>query len=464
MKDPYMNILQKKYLDTLFEYSMLDGAKGVLVGFSGGADSSALLRLMSHECKKRDIFLKAVHIHHGIRGEEADRDARFCEDVCKQLNIEFELVKADIPSIAKTLGKGLEETARDFRYSEFLRILDFDERLDRLATAHNLDDNAETLLFNLIRGSSVAGLAAIPAVRKLGEYNVIRPLIKVSKREIIEFCEKNSIAFIHDSTNDDTVYTRNYIRHELIPAIEKLNPSFLEAAYRLSDMAHDDDECLELEARKLASCRAAKKLSQSHRAVASRAVIYLFMQVSDATLSSVHVKSILKLCKDGRGEVALPNKFYARIENGLLEFSKEKKVEPFEFSYELKYGVNRFDIPKFAVILQNIGENDDCLEKDKESLKKIYKKSMRAELKSDTIEHMLIARSRRSGDSYVYDSMTHKLKKLYNDRGFDALKRLELPVFSDCLGIVWVPGFKVADRAAVDKNGGIAVEYYYDSI
>lgn len=464
MKETISGIVRRKFLAALDEYDMLDSVTGVLVGFSGGADSSALLRLMADECSRRGIFLKAVHVHHGIRAGEADRDALFCEKVCLSLGIAFELVRADIPAMAKESGRGLEETARDFRYSEFLRILDSDDRLNACATAHNSDDNAETLLFNLIRGAGIGGLSAIPPVRGLGKYRVLRPLIAVTKAEIIDFCRENSIDFIHDSTNDDTAYTRNYIRHELIPAIERLNPAFSEAALRLSGNARSDEDCLDSLAKELTGkSRTAKALAEAHHSIASRAIVRMYSEISDAAIETVHIESVLKLCRAGRGEISLPDRVYARIDGGELIFTRAKKELPDGFCYRLKPGVNRFEKPDFAIYLSVNGKNAGVSEKDNETLKKIYNLSIHTELNSDTINHMLFVRSKRDGDSYLCGGMTRKLKKLFNDRKINESARRTLPILCDENGIIWVPGFHPADRAR-PCGGAISVYYYFNEV
>lgn len=460
-----------KFRASVDEYNMLENVSGVLVGYSGGADSSALLRLMKVECDRLGIFIKAVHINHGIRGAEAQRDADFCSAECRSLGVEFELVCADIPELARRSGKGVEEAARDFRYEQFLRIIESDTRLDTIATAHNADDNAETLLFNLIRGSGIAGLSGIPPVRELGAYRVIRPLIAVSKDEILSFCHDGSIDFVHDSTNDDTAYTRNYIRHELIPGIKRLNPSFLSSAARLSAMARTDEEYIGLGAARLASSPSVAALAAAHPAVASRAISRLYSEVSSSMLENVHIRAILSLCRKGQGELSLPNRVFARIESGMLVFTREAREELSKFEFELKPGSNRFDAQNFAVFLSSSGEAAEDFKKDNETLKKIYKLSMHIRLNSDTINHILLVRSRHDGDSYAFGGMTRRLKKLYNDRGFDEKKRRELPIFCDGDGIVWVPGFPCADRVKPSEtakesigDGSISLIYYYNEV
>lgn len=128
--------------------------------------------------------------------------------------------------MARESGRGLEEEARNFRYETFERLLSEDDRLNIAATAHNADDNAETLLFNIARGAGVDGLSGIPPVRAMGQYRVVRPLIYLSKKDIIAACGSIGAEYVTDSTNADTAYTRNYIRHTLVPAFGKLNPSF----------------------------------------------------------------------------------------------------------------------------------------------------------------------------------------------------------------------------------------------
>lgn len=460
-----MEAVFSKFRHTLGEFAMLVGRKGVLVGYSGGADSSALLSLLAGECRRRGIYIKAVHVHHGIRGAEADRDAEFCRRACATLGVDFELVRADIPALAKASGRGVEETARDFRYETFSRIISNDPRLDTAATAHNADDNAETLLFNLIRGSGTGGLGGIPPVRALGEYTVIRPLIACQKREILEYCAANAIEYVFDSTNSDTAYTRNYIRHELIPQIEKLNPSFFESAARLSKSARADDECLGLAAAKLVGDSdriEIARLNDAHRAIASRAVLLLFAKISDAALSASHIESLLGLCRSGRGELSLPDRVFAVIERGELAFTREKKAPAGEFGFELKPGINRFDEPDFAFYLPPEEASGGDIEKDIETLKKFYKLSIHARLKSDTISNILFVRSKRPGDAYIYGKMTRKLKKLFNDRGFGADIRQRIPVVCDGEGIVWVPGFPPADRAKSDSPTGRAIVFFYN--
>ena len=508
------NIVIEKFETAIKQYNMLDGCTGILVGYSGGADSSVLLRLLRGLCRERDISLVAVHVHHGIRGDEADRDAEFCRRTCEELGVEFKLIRADIPALAARTGRGIEETARDFRYSEFRRILESDARLSHVAVAHNSDDNAETMIFNLVRGCGIDGLGGIAPIRPLGDiaqpiveaaqgnafaqsshnddhaqssYNgdhaqqragiLIRPLIRVQKREILGYCYENGIEYIIDSTNADTAYTRNYIRAEIIPRLERLNPSFLTAAERLSGLARADSDSLDRTA--AAYCAsdtiALSELNSLDGAIASRAVRILFSKHSPATLETCHVDSLLRLAETARegSSLSLPGKIRAKISRGKLTFIDSASAnsayannaapqQRIEFEYPLTIGMNQFTSPDFAAILLPNSKKCGEFEKYNERLKNIYKLSIHAELNSDKINHILFVRSRRAGDAYVFGGMTRRLKKLYNDHKLSRDERERLPVFCDSEGIVWVPGFAVADRARADSDRILSVWYYYN--
>ena len=263
----------KKIIRCIDGEGMCIGIRGILLGFSGGGDSTALLHVLKHECERRGIYLHAIHIHHGIRGEEADRDAEFCKKECERLGVDFTLSRVDVPSAAKGSGKSIEQTARELRYGEFTKKIAEDPQLDCIATAHNADDNAETLIYNLTRGCAADGLSGIPHVRYENGIRLIRPMIACSRREVNSYLEKNGLDFIYDSTNSDTVYRRNYIRHELIPRLCELNPSFSDTVLRMNEGIKRDSDFINGEAdaflkQHLAGNRiSAEVLANAHEAI-----------------------------------------------------------------------------------------------------------------------------------------------------------------------------------------------------
>jgi tRNA(Ile)-lysidine synthase len=223
--------LIKKVIHTIKSRKLLEKGEKITVALSGGADSVALLRALI----ELGYNVNCVHINHLIRGSEAERDENFCRDLCNKLGIELRIERINIPEISSKLKKGLEETARNERYRVFSGIE------NKVATAHNMDDNAETILLHLIRGSSLKGLCGIPYQRG----QIIRPLLDCKKSEILEFLGRKNQEFVTDSTNFSTDYTRNKIRLELIPLIKELNPKITYSLCKLAENARKNEEYLE---------------------------------------------------------------------------------------------------------------------------------------------------------------------------------------------------------------------------
>ncbi len=211
--------IRNKIIDYCYEKQLLDSGDGVLIGLSGGADSVCLLFMRLSMKDEFDLKLHALHVNHGIRGEEAARDEAFCKALCEKMNVSFEAVQADIPALARLSGLGLEEEGRRFRYETFEKKAD-ELGLNKIAVAHHKNDRAETMIFQMIRGSRLKGLAGIR--EKNGP--VIRPLLCVSREEIEEYLKENGIEYVTDSTNLSTDYTRNRIRNEILPELDSLRP------------------------------------------------------------------------------------------------------------------------------------------------------------------------------------------------------------------------------------------------
>lgn len=217
------------------EYDMLRQSDCVVAGVSGGADSVCMLLILSELSETMGFAVKAVHLNHMIRGAEADRDEEFVRSLCERKGIPLECFRRDIPAIAKEEGLSSEEAGRRIRYQLFEETADAAkdeyERV-RIAVAHNRDDLAETVLFNMARGSSLKGLTGIRPVRD----NIIRPILFAGRAEIEEYLEEQKEDFCIDSTNLGDDYSRNKIRHVIIPALKELNAG---AVDHIFDMAMD---------------------------------------------------------------------------------------------------------------------------------------------------------------------------------------------------------------------------------
>lgn len=197
---------------------MLNGGESVTVALSGGADSVCLLLALNEIKDELNLKIDAIHINHCIRGDESDGDEEFCRRLCENLNIPLTVKRIDVPAYAQEKKQSLEEAARDIRYAEF----DKHCKGNKIATAHTASDNAETVIFNMARGTGLKGLCGIPPVRE----NIIRPLIDVTRQDIEDYLQKLNQNYVTDSTNLEIDYTRNRIRHNIIPEILKINSGF----------------------------------------------------------------------------------------------------------------------------------------------------------------------------------------------------------------------------------------------
>ncbi len=451
--------LKKKATDTMRDRGidkMLAAADGVVVGFSGGADSVMLLMLLSDLLENTKTKLYAAHLNHMIRGEEADGDEAFCRDFAGRRGVAFISERADVPAAARETGCGIEETARDIRYAFFERIADQIGGDVLIATAHNADDNLETVIFNMLRGAGLRGMAGIPSVR--GRY--IRPIIGLPSADIRACLGEMGAEYRIDSTNADTDYTRNYIRREIVPAMRRVTPNPEEAVGRMSALLRRDAEYMDGEAAKLV-CDGTIELSElngAHTAVASRAVMQAYMLASGGeALAEVNVNDVLALARKGENgsRIALPEKIYAKIAGGILRFvPNEPESKPEQFCFEAKMGENRFPEWGFSVVL---GENSTNFQKEQEN---IYKLSIHKRVRFDKIVGQIYIRSRRAGDTYRYGGITRKVKKLLCDAKIPQSERDTLPVISDDKGILWIPGFPLRDGTAADGEPSLTLTYF----
>ncbi len=226
-----------KIIDIAERYNMFSTGETVVCGLSGGADSVCLLLCMRLLSEKFGIAVEALHVNHCLRGSESDGDEEFCRRLCEKLNVPFTAVSCDVNTHAQANSLSTEEAARELRYGIFKEH----SHGKKLATAHNADDALETLILNLTRGTALKGLAGIPPVRG----NIVRPLLAVSRAEIEAFLAEKGQAFVTDSTNLSDDYTRNKIRHRIIPLMKELNPSLISTSVNSIEGLRSEDRFIE---------------------------------------------------------------------------------------------------------------------------------------------------------------------------------------------------------------------------
>ena len=460
----------------------LSPAPAYLVALSGGADSRLLLELTVRALLEREPEgdvkkrLLAVHIHHGIRGAEADRDEAFCRSLCDALGVPLVVEHADIPALAAQTGESLETVARRVRYACFLRLMQ-EHGIPCLLTAHHADDNLETVLDRLLRGSGIRGMGGIPPTRVLGGSPdgplwVVRPLLEWSKADILAACDELGLTYVTDSSNLETDCTRNRLRHTVIPALEAVaGPGVPQRTVaRLSRAAREDEEALaEIAYARYAAIRSpsgglpAAEVARELPAVAKRILLYAYRDFlggdppADRTLSAHHLEGLCLLCREGRdGDVSdlLPHGVKASLRGGDLRFSLPP-TEPSPLSPEPRplyegdtlWDPGSADTPAIVVRVETAAAPlAPCTGRDV---------CASAVFPAAPLPLPLYARPRRAGDTILSHGMTKRLKKLLCDTGVppELRDRLPLILLPDAETPLWYPTVAFRDGFSPPETG-----------
>jgi len=418
------------------------------VAYSGGADSSALLYLTWEYCRERQISLRALHVHHGIRGEEADRDASFCRSVCEARGIAFLCRFVDAPACAEREKIGLEEAARRLRYSVFEEVTGAEGHF--CLTAHSADDNLETVLFHMMRGTGLDGLCGIPPIRG----RILRPLLGVSAGDIRAFCRENSIPYMEDSTNGDFSYTRNYIRGTVVPALRKITPHPERSVSRMTTHLRRDAVHLRREAEAILGENVQntfvlmENLQTVSDAILFRICARLYTNAGGVRApESIHLQAARDLIRQGRdGAVSFPDGFCLRVQSGMLQAEAQNAgvPEPPPEEFVLEEGIRVFAQYGFGVAMSRKNEENFS------DIKNIYKLSICRSFPFATIQGQVHLRFRRPGDTIRQGKMTRSVKKLLNAAHMPPERRALLPFFADEGGLFWIPGIAARDGGDAD--------------
>lgn len=443
--------------DTIRKYSMenkIDG--GVLLGFSGGADSVFLLSFFVEYFKRNSLVadLLCVHVNHGIRGDEAKRDEDFAVSFASKLGLEIITKYIDVPKLAKESGIGLEEAARNARYSCFADIIEGRNDISTISVAHNATDNMETVIFNLLRGSGLSGIAGIKPVRD----NIIRPLIHISKHEIVSLLEEFDIGYVTDSTNLSSEYNRNFIRNEILPKFERLATNPEQSFTRMTENVLSTLEFIDNEVNVILESVDLEHISVSmlrelHPAIFAPLISNIVYKKCNTHLEEKHINQLLEMIKCDNFALSIPGDYNLICQRGICFFS-HKKAENFNESmiFPLTYGENKIHGTNLVVY---VGEYD-------KSSSNVYNFSIHADFSSAIISSGLILRLRKDGDAYKYAGITHKLKKVFNDRNIPPYQRDRIPILCDNEGILWIPGLSLRDGVnGKGSNESIRISFCY---
>jgi tRNA(Ile)-lysidine synthase len=396
---------------------------------SGGADSTALLLFL----KKFMPELEAVHINHNLRGKESVRDENFCKKLCETQGVKLHVISVDVAGYCKESGKSTEESARILRYRAFD---DITRGEIPIFTAHNADDNAETVIINLVRGTGLTGLCGIPAVRK----NIYRPFLSVKRSEIIEFLAENGQDFIVDSSNNDNVYTRNYIRNEIMPLLRNINPSLSDSVFKTSEILTSLDSFIKQTASEVSDLENAPP-------VIIREAILLFLRRNNiepdfAKISllenGIIAKGTVKVQFTADKYVIFDGK-YLKLE-GIAEKYNDNPEIYINYDENVIYGDKHIKLKRHSDKISGVSP-------------KFHNLLTNNYLDCDKIEGEKILRHRKNGDKFIKSGNTFhsKLKTLYNEN-LAPEKRAGNLVLCDSKGIIWVENFGTAARTAISAD------------
>ncbi len=425
-----------------WELAGTDPKTPVLLALSGGADSRFLLDVLAKRAERDGFSILLAHVHHGIRGETADRDCEFCASLADRYGLPIEILRADVPALAKASGRGLEEEARAVRYEFFARLMR-ERGIPLLATAHQADDLLETMLFRLARGTGAAGLAAIAPVRPFETGFLTRPLLQLTAAEIRAACAADGLDYVNDETNADPSYARNRIRREAVPALESLFPEPQKQAVRLSERLRADEDYFAGVVRAFfaenpspsLSCEA---LGNLHPAVRSR----VFSQwLSDAGYSAdgALLARLDDLLAGANGRRAsLSRRAYVARRRGMLAIeTREPAVAPY------RVPLSRGTVLLPCGITVTVGIADEST--------KIHNLSTEHALFFSPDPAMIMNgfywRERRDGDAILRGGHRRPLRRLWREAEVSPALRARLPVLCAPDGsIAWAPYVGFSDE------------------
>lgn len=394
------------------EYDMLPPGTRVLCAVSGGADSVCLLHMLF---QREDISVVAAHYNHQLRGQESDRDEQFVRELCGKWGIPLMVGRGDVKAFARNEKRSTEEAGRILRYGFLVQTAEA-EGCDRIATAHNADDNAETMLLSLTRGTGLTGLTGIPFRRE----NIVRPLLGMTRREILSYLEQHHIPHREDSSNRDERYARNRLRVKVMPVLRHLNPLAAEHMANTAAQLAEIDRYLDENTKVFLSqvrespgrvSLPTDVLFQAPKVLRPRIIFQLLdrLGVGRKDFRSVHLEAILSLSPGG--SLDLPHGLTARREYEDLILTTRKDTSPVWEAFVPKAGENPVPGTAWTVVL------------------------------SAPPWPGLVVRSRRTGDEITLpNGHRRNLKRLFIDKKIPRLERDMIPVVADGEGILAVAG------------------------
>jgi tRNA(Ile)-lysidine synthase len=437
----------------IHSHQMIVPGEQIGIGVSGGIDSVVLLDILANIRETLHISMMILHLNHGIRGKEADRDQHFVQDLSKNYALPCFTRKVDIPHYLDATSLSLQEGAREMRYRFFEDMMET-HKIDKVALGQTADDQAETVLMRFIKGGGARGLKGIPYVR---EEKYVRPLLDIWREEIRVYAQQRGLPFVEDSSNLNMKYLRNRIRHELIPYLKDYNPRIKQRLVQLSQLLGEDDLYLEWLTETLT-----KKITQLDNEVAIPISLFIasplplqarVLQTSFARISSgsvlayPHIRGIMRMVREGMGtkKVSLPGGLWAIKVYDTLFLRKG------EWSNDEGLKEITLQVPGWTP-LQGLGIGIDATVLEGHTSPPSEPRE--AYLDYDRLDFPLLVRSYQPGDSFIPMGMKgkKKIKKFFIDLKIPRAERRKLPLVITGDTVCWVAGCRIDERFKINEG------------
>ncbi len=451
-------MLSEKVKMDIQNHGLIERDDRILVAFSGGTDSLALLNLLDHIKNELGFIIGAAHLNHGLRGSQADDDEAFCRTFCEQRGIPYYSKTIDVAAYAKEQKISIELAGRKERYVFFKDIM-VNKRYDKCATAHHLDDQAETILLNLMRGASLSGLTGMQPKRE----DFIKPLLGVRKEDLVVYLEKEGITSREDESNKESIYQRNKVRNHLIPYIkENFNGNIEETLVRMGRLIQKDLEYIEsqvsdasgkfIEKDELSDQVILKKGAfLEQEAILSRLVLEALKALKHnlTDIEEVHVREVMALGHKETGKIIhLKEGIMVRNNYGELIFEKDKlkaNTEPLEVWLMIP---GEYRVRGKRITLRVIPKD----EMKKDTHLRFFN--------GDILEEKILLRHRRDGDTMRPLGMGgyKKIKNILIDRKVNREIRDDLFIFQNRKDILYIGGMMISEDYKVKESTNKIVE------
>ncbi len=451
----------EKVLADIKDKNLIDKGDTIIVGLSGGPDSVCLLHVLKSIKDIMDIEVVAVHVNHMLRGQDSFEDEEYVKNLCKKLNVKLKTEQIDLKNIAKNKKLSIEEAGREERYRIFEKTA-IDFNANKIAVAHNKNDQAETILMNIIRGTGLLGLKGMEFRRG----KIIRPLLGIDRLEIEGYCNKYKLQPRTDKTNLESIYTRNKIRLDLIPYIdEQFNTDIISKLIKMSEIIKNENDFIEYYTEKLYNKVLVNKsdgeivlntkvFNNYHKGAKGRILRKAIKEVIGFIrgIESVHIDDIIKLALDGRvgAMIHLPHKI--RVEKSYQTLKVYQfKTFPQVNLYKVKLNIPGDTLIQEEKFVLRANIIDDV---NLDQYKKNHKTSKVQYFDYHKLLGWIYIRKRESGDLIkpVNSNGTKKLKKYFIDEKIPIDIRDQIPLVAKDKEIVWIIGYVISDKFKVTKS------------